>query len=123
MVCGTNDGRLILFENGEQKQEYNLNEDDKSKVTAQCILAFSKGFICGTSTGVIYLYEKSDDKEYYKRVKEMHIKEDNARISCLAISPSEDHLVCTLDTNQIYAISLSNADMKVSAAKLCCCRK
>ena len=117
-MCGTDDGRLILFENGEQKHEYVLSEDEKTVIVVESILSFSKGFIYGASDGSLAIYEKSDDKDYYKKVKEMKLKEENSRISNLAISPSEDMLICTLATNQIYCISLSNADMKNEEATL-----
>jgi WD40 repeat protein len=76
------------------------------------LIPYSKGFIYGGSNGSVIAYEKSDDKEYYKKVKEMRLKEENSKVSHIAMSPSEDSLLCTLETNQIYTVSLSNADIK-----------
>ena len=35
---------------------------------------------------------------------------ENQMITCLAVSPSEENLVCTTDVNQLYTIPLSSAD-------------
>jgi WD40 repeat protein len=37
-------------------------------------------------------------------------------ISCLAVSPSEESLICSTEVNQLYTITLSSADLgKVSS--------
>jgi hypothetical protein len=52
-------------------------------------------------------------KELYKRVKDYTLPDENTKVANLAISPSEDNLVCSLDNNQIFSIALSNAEVKV----------
>ena len=32
-------------------------------------------------------------------------------ITCLAVSPSEENLICSTEVNQLYAITLSSADL------------
>ena len=46
---------------------------------------------------------------------------ENQMITCLAVSPSEENLVCTTDVNQLYMIPLSSADLsKVSRVQSMC---
>ena len=61
--------------------------------------------------GVIYVFEKSEDKDYYKRVKAFKIENNAVKIKNLAVSPSEEQLVCTLANNQVYVLTLSNTDI------------
>ena len=44
--------------------------------------------------------EKSEDKEYYKRAKSFKIEANAVKIKNLAVSPSEEQLVCTLANSQ-----------------------
>jgi len=141
VIVGTESGKLLLFESGELKQEFNLasqmKEADKDKsmgsisetdsaadqgppqITA--IVASSKGFSCVCGLGTAHVYEKTDDKDYFKKTREIKIPQDQnstdpskserQTITCLAISPSEENLVCSTDKNQLYTFTLSSADL------------
>ena len=61
--------------------------------------------------GVIYVFEKSDDKDYYKKSKSFKIENNSVKILNLAVSPSEEQLVCTLANSQAYVFTLSNTDI------------
>ena len=60
------------------------------------------GLFCGADGGVIYVFEKSEDKEYYKRAKSFKIESNAVKIKNLAVSPSEEQLVCTLANSQAW---------------------
>ena len=92
------------------------------------ILTFSKGIICSGGLGTVHLFEKTDDKELYKKTREIKIPTDSQsadpqsatsqEIACLTLSPSEENLVASTKTNQLYSIALSSADLgKVSFNK------
>ena len=85
------------------------------------IVAYSKGFACACGAGLVQLFEKTDDKEFFKKNREVRIPQDpnscdpskaeNQIINCLAVSPSEENLVCSTDLNQLYTITVSAADI------------
>ena len=82
----------------------------------ECLIAYSnKGFICGGDNGVLSIYEKSEDKDYYKRTKSFTIENQGVKIKNLALSPSEENLICTLENNQMYVLGLSNSGKAVQA--------
>ncbi|XP_012560110.2 cilia- and flagella-associated protein 57 isoform X1 [Hydra vulgaris] len=86
-------------------------------LTISCIITYSKGFVCSGGLGV-YVFESSDDKEIFKKTKEIKIPLNQSNhelsddlISCIALSPSEETLLASSCKNQLYAITLSSADL------------
>ena len=85
------------------------------------VVAYSKGFACACGAGLVQLFEKTDDKDFFKKNREIRIPQDpnssdpskaeNQIIKCLAVSPSEENLVCSTDLNQLYTITVSSADI------------
>eukprot|EP01137_Pigoraptor_chileana_P030193 Opistho-2@16440 len=114
IIVGTDTSKLLLFEALELKAEYvNTFGPDKRPFSIECIVPYSKGFACSGDGGVVHLYDRSDDKDFYRKTKEIAI-EGNApmcKIKNLAISPSEEVLIGTTDTNQIYSLTLSNTEI------------
>ncbi len=79
-----------------------------------------QGFIAGTGDATIRLYERTaDPKEVYKRTKRYSIADVASCISELALSPSEDVLICTTDSGQAFTLSLSNSEMLMVRAGAC----
>ncbi|XP_064626846.1 cilia- and flagella-associated protein 57-like [Lineus longissimus] len=138
VVVGTDMGKLMLFEAGELKHEFNLAAQQKDtdkdfgsaigeierpkgppQITA--IVAYSKGFACACGPGTVLLFEKTDDKEYFKKIREIKIpadqnssdptKAEQQMIMTLTVSPSEEGLVAATNFNQLYNITLSSADL------------
>ncbi|XP_052776281.1 cilia- and flagella-associated protein 57-like isoform X2 [Mya arenaria] len=130
VIVGTDTGRLMLFEAGEMKHEFNIAAHDKEKkeddlssgppqITA--IVAYSKGFACACGPGVVHLFEKTDDKDFFKKAREIRIPQDSNSadpaksqlqvIMSLTVSPSEETLVASTDLSQLYYITLSSADI------------
>ena len=86
------------------------------------ILPYSKGFICSSGPGTIWLFEKSEDKNSYKCVRPVSIWFDQAGhdedqelngndIVSLTFSPSEENVVCSTRSQQLYSLTLSAADL------------
>ncbi|ETK90168.1 hypothetical protein L915_06001 [Phytophthora nicotianae] len=116
VVAAADSGELWLFEQFEFRQILTPattgTTGDGSFVSS--LLGYSKGFVCGGSGGCVRIYDRSDDggsREYYKKAKTFRIEGDASTIKDLAISPSEDLLVCSLDNNQMYALTLSSTDI------------
>ena len=100
----------------------------------ECIAAYSKGFICSGGSGKLHLFEKTDNRNIYKETRAANIwvdpssrltqpgeeEEDPAsaagnNILSLTLSPSEETVVCSTRSQQLYNLTLSAADLgKVS---------
>lgn len=77
----------------------------------------------------MHLFEKTDDKDIYKKAREIKIPLDSQspdlqnlesqEIMNLTVSPSEETLVCSTKSSQLYCITMSTADLgKVGNATL-----
>ncbi|NXV71523.1 CFA57 protein, partial [Atlantisia rogersi] len=103
VICGTDTGKLTLFETGElhwetsvkyRKPPSELEEDETDKEhqslyafpacssqqdslpQISAVAAYSKGFACSPSPGVVLLFEKTKEKEIYKEIKEIWLPQD-----------------------------------------------
>src|SRR5689334_3133655 len=52
-----------------------------------------------------------DEKEIYKFDKSFQIDGNFVKIKSLAIAPSEENCICTLENNQSYVLGLSSTDI------------
>ena len=92
----------------------------------RAILSHSKGFFCCCGNGLVHGYERSDekDREYYKKVKEIEVPtamsdvqgsqifvDVGREVTAIALSPSEDSLVCSTQGQQLYTLMLSSAEI------------
>ena len=99
--------------------ESGISQDALPQVT--CIIAFSKGFICSGGAGTVHLFEKTEEKDFYKKAREIKIPVDtqspdlhvseSQEIVNLTVSPSEETLVCSTKSSQLYCITMSTADL------------
>ncbi|RHZ20981.1 hypothetical protein DYB37_001448 [Aphanomyces astaci] len=114
VIAATITGELWLFESMEFRTVLSSSPTDGQYCSS--LLAYSKGsrtrFVCGGSGGIVRIYEKSDDsREHFKRTKVFSIDGNPQCIQHLAISPSEDTLICSLENNQLYMLTLSSTDI------------
>lgn len=107
ILVGTDSGELILVENGEVKASLVTTTEGSS---IESINGYSKGFVCGRDHGMLSVYEKFDEKDY-KISKTFTIDNNPFKVKNLAISPSEETVVCTLENNQMFMLGLSNSDL------------
>jgi len=80
-----------------------------------------QGFMVGSDGGTLFLFERDGEgaARTYRKTKTLAIQGQPVKIRNLAVSPTEDTLLCTLENNQMYSLNLTNAElMKVSL--LCC---
>ena len=111
VVVTTDTGELKFYEGYELRSEMATGDDNAVMST---VTAFSKGFICGGEGGQIRVFERSDDgRDPYKHAVTLDIggRSTNSRVCCLAVAPSEEHLIVTTDDNQTYVTQLSNLDI------------
>eukprot|EP01135_Chromosphaera_perkinsii_P004015 Nk52_evm28s266 gene=Nk52_evmTU28s266 len=112
VLVGTDTSKLLLFESGELKQEIAATHgDDEACFCIESVVCYSKGFICAGERGVVLLYEKTEEKEGYKKSKEFVVDNGAGTIKALAINPSEESMICSTDTNQLYILTLSNTEL------------
>lgn len=132
VIVGTDTGRLMLFEAGEMKHEFNIAAQEKEKKPGEeevsmgppqitAIVSYSKGFACACGPGTVHLFEKTDDKDFFKKAREIKIPQDSNSadptksqqqiITSLTVSPSEETLIASTDLSQLYYITLSSADI------------
>ncbi|NXN86691.1 CFA57 protein, partial [Bombycilla garrulus] len=103
VICGTDTGKLSLFETGVLQWETTLEyrksprkleedtttneyesglafEDDglqqHSLAQISAVAAYSKGFACSPSPGVVLLFEKTKENEVYKEIQEVWLPQD-----------------------------------------------
>ncbi|KAI8852315.1 WD40-repeat-containing domain protein [Chytridium lagenaria] len=138
---------LIFESNGELRLEipFTFGNSPTAQVPRAChsILSFSKGFVAAGSGGNVVIFEKGDDgvnannpnataasqqgvvegekvpgaRELYRRVKDYQLPDEGSRVMNLAISSSEDNLLCSLENNQMFAITLASAEVKGDEAR------
>ena len=121
-----------MFEStGELKSEIvYVNGITQSFRGIYTISMISKGFLIGCAGGTVAIYERAEElvttgaqvitanasaapsKELYKKTKEFNLSDSSAKILCLAISPSEDTVVCSTDNCQLYSMQLSGSATK-----------
>lgn len=110
VVAAADSGELWLFEQMEFRQILSSSPSDGNFVSS--ILGYSKGFVCGGSGGIVRIYDRSDDgREYYKKSKTFSVEGNTSTIKDIAISPTEDSLVCSMENNQLYVLTLSSTDI------------
>lgn len=126
MVCGTEDGKVLVFEaNGELKTEFQYVQTTQNLSKAiRKIVVFSKGLLLACDGGSVSFYEYSDElgatvnaqgtREFYRKIREYNVPDEISNITKVAISSNEDSIVCSTDTSQMFYSVLSNAEVKVS---------
>lgn len=105
--------RLAIDQASDSKNE------DRSRIND--IVTYEKGFICCNASGTTYIFEKGEEKDFYRKLKEVRLPYDNQHsdapdsgipeIKTLALSPSEEILICSTSDNQLYTVPVSTADM------------
>jgi hypothetical protein len=85
-----------------------------------CLIASSRGFLC-SSGGKIHFFERTEDGNSFKKQREEALPTDlpvGQIISAMAISPTEDYLVCTTNMGQIYIMVITQSEL-ADAARVC----
>lgn len=72
----------------------------------------------GSDGGTLFLFEREGEgaARSYRKSKALGIEGQSIKIRNLAVSPTEDTLLCTLENNQMYSLNLTNTEVM----KVCC---
>ena len=103
-----------------------VSEQKEEKISVDCIATYSKGFICSGGSGTLHIFEKTDDKYIYRKTRTVSVWIDpNSHyvattgadsvpndILSMTLSPSEENVVCSTRTQQLYNLTLSAADLQ-----------
>ncbi|KAG1658747.1 hypothetical protein FOA52_000860 [Chlamydomonas sp. UWO 241] len=106
LLLGTTDGEVVMLEGTDARSMFSTD----NSLPVVSITCYSKGFVVGQDDGVVTIFEK-DEKEVYRRARSFTIEANQCKIKYLAISPSEEYLLCSLENNQIYSLLLSNQEI------------
>ncbi|XP_063283718.1 cilia- and flagella-associated protein 57-like [Pelobates fuscus] len=133
IICGTDTGKLCLFESGDVRWEYIISGktalkegerfDDRSvdgrsvsasalsSVQIHAILPYSKGFLCSAGPGKVCMFEKVEDKELYKRSHDIRIPQDEH-----SSDPSQSELqevlhMCLSPSEETVLVSTSKSQI------------
>ncbi|KAJ3089419.1 Cilia- and flagella-associated protein 57 [Quaeritorhiza haematococci] len=133
IIVGTEDARILVFEShGEFKGEIQHTYNNVPR-SVQVLVSYSKGFISGASGGNVVIYERTEDTlsntatgsntntaqagasnvgvkaaDSYKKAKEFALSDETSKVTNMALSPTEDNMICSLDNNQIFSIALGD---------------
>ncbi|KAL3131590.1 hypothetical protein ABBQ38_007889 [Trebouxia sp. C0009 RCD-2024] len=109
MVLGTDTGELLIIEGTELKATLQLDPGS----TVHSIAAYAKGFLVGSDSGKLFLFERDGEgiARTYRKTKTLAIEGQAVKIRNLAVSPTEDTLLCTLENNQMYSLNLTNTEV------------
>ncbi|KAI8996694.1 quinon protein alcohol dehydrogenase-like superfamily [Gaertneriomyces semiglobifer] len=108
ILCGTEDGKLLIFDSGEQVGEIQyalINTDDDIFIqpAITSIKSMPTSLLVGNSTGTCMLFEKSEDGSW-KKTKEFSTEE--AAVGSISVSPAEESAVISLMNSQLYHLPL-----------------
>ena len=86
-----------------------------------CFSLPNLGFVCSAGSGMAHIFEKTEEKEVFRKTKEIKVPVDQNStdpsnmlhqvIACIALSPSEETLIATTKSNQLYSLPLSSTDL------------
>ena len=77
----------------------------------------------GSDGGRLFLFERDGEgaARTYRKAKSLAVEGQSVKIRSLAVSPTEDTLLCTLENNQMYSLNLTNTEvMKVCRDVMLC---
>eukprot|EP01135_Chromosphaera_perkinsii_P003926 Nk52_evm27s262 gene=Nk52_evmTU27s262 len=120
LLLGTKESQILLYEDGVLKWNNEntykfppagVDEPALTKpMSVHCVVQFSKGFICAGELGTVCIYEAVSMDSYYEKVKEFAMENPCGDITTLALSPSEEMLLCITEENQAYVLNLANLE-------------
>ncbi|KAM8930502.1 cilia- and flagella-associated protein 57 [Pelodytes ibericus] len=135
VICGTDTGRLCLWESGDLRWEHNISGKTALKelekygtsseerrthsaassssppVHINTILAYSKGFLCSAGPGKVCMFEKVEDKELYKRNRDIRIPQDEHSYDPSLSELQEVTCMCLSPSEETVLISTSKSQL------------
>lgn len=114
MLIGTEQGEIYIQdpEHGWETIKA-MQVPEGVSVASICSYANSKAFTVGGTGGSVMFFVAQDlERDPYKLLRTIQIKGETGTVKSISISPSQENMVVTTSTNQIYMMELSSADMQ-----------
>ncbi|KAM3668616.1 cilia- and flagella-associated protein 57 [Ammospiza maritima maritima] len=131
VICGTDTGKLSLFETGDlrweksleyrkppRKQEERTTEEYESGAAFEdtslqqhslpqisAVAAYSKGFACSPSPGVVLLFEKTSEEEAYEERQEVWLPQDLFSTDPKKSSRQDITWICFSPSEEVMVVS------------------
>ena len=112
VIVGTDAGELLVVDAAAMEFRAALASSPRGGKAARSMAAVSKGFLVGTDGGELHVYESSEDaREFYRRSHTFRLEGDASAILSMALSPSEDSMICATGSHQLMQFTLSSTDI------------
>lgn len=106
LLLGLADGEILMVEGLEVRATFSC----ENGISVESIASSVKGFVVGQDNGVVTIFER-DEKELYRKARSFTIENQPSKVRHLAISPNDEHLICSLENYQVYSLPLSNSEI------------
>jgi len=109
LVCGTDQGEMLVVENGEVTQLL-ARTDGPGAITSIC--SYSRGFVAGGTDGMVCVVETTGDEETsFRVVKQLAVGKGEGAVVGISMAPGERELVVTTSDNQAFRLTLQGLDL------------
>lgn len=117
MLLGTEMGEVYVLDPEHQWEPVKVLQGPEG-VAASCIVPYSSGkaFVVGGTSGTLMFYAAQDnEKDPYRFVRSVQIRGETGAIRSISIPQSEEHVVLTTSTNQMWIMELGNTEAQTKA--------
>lgn len=109
-------GDILMFDHAEFVGLLDGSPSSGKAIT--CMATFAKGFACGTADSMLYVFDR-DEKDAQNKYKARKFPVSAAPdldvgqgyVNSVAVSPSDDYVICTLSSNQAFILGLSTDEL------------
>eukprot|EP00940_MAST-03C_sp_MAST-3C-sp2_P002604 g2604.t1 len=113
LIASTDRGDLILFRDFEWQGKISSSPSDGTPIDV--VRRFSKGFVAGCTEGMLRVYFSKEENQIvkYECGSKFQITPSAhaSRVVSLALSASEDNLICGTEASQLVVLSMSNSEL------------
>lgn len=116
LVVGTRAGTLLYFENTMLRAQLDQNNSMAGGIagkSVEVVAAYSKGFVVGCDEGMLKVFE-ADPESHYKLVRIFTVDGNPVRVKSIAISPSDEDVVLSMENQQLFVLEQFDSDMSRS---------
>ena len=124
MLLGTELGEVFVLDPEHNWDPVKVLQGPEG-VTAACIAPHSggKAFVVGGSQGTVSFFgSQENDKDPYRLLRTVQIKGEMGTVKSISISQSEEHMVLTTSTNQIWTMEIAHGSEVTSGKEENPCR-
>ena len=75
------------------------------------LTVYTKGFILGSGNEIRVFEQSENNKEQFNCTRTIQLEDKQAEIISLALSASEENIICATNTQQLYTVPLAINDL------------